>query len=367
MTSIAPSPFDPDVIVFFGPSGAGKTTMVRWMTDHVPGGCVYRPVAYTTRSPRTGEQNGVDYHFVTPKRFAELKAADAFLETGFFAGAWYGTHRATLLEKQCEQIDATDADRCSVAVLDLNQQGCEQLLAAQAQGKVNAYFVVLTAPRSVLETRMQQRGDAPDKITERMAALDSLADFAATVLPRALRLWNDNSDAIRHVVQGQLATLVYSVIGRPGNYPMEPRVPRDIPATVAPPTDASLRSTTNDAGKFYGSSRSLGRVTRDHRTTFCIFFEAYFAPDTDGIVRFREVELETIQRQLVMFHGVISDASYGDVSVDTLQRTTTTTKQLLLAMTINLVWIYQKLCGDLDRPIVPSLADVWTIVGVDIV
>ena len=88
---MTPSP-EGNLIIVSGPSGAGKSTVVRKLLDtcELP---LVTSISATTRSPRDAEIDGVDYFFMTPERFGELRRAGAFLECkqNFGLQHWYGT------------------------------------------------------------------------------------------------------------------------------------------------------------------------------------------------------------------------------------------------------------------------------------
>jgi len=73
------------------PSGAGKTTLVRLLLENDPGICV--SISHSTRSPRTGERDGVHYHFVAVQDFLEKVRKDEFIEWAQVHGNYYGTSR----------------------------------------------------------------------------------------------------------------------------------------------------------------------------------------------------------------------------------------------------------------------------------
>ena len=85
------------LVILSGPSGAGKSTVVRELlrTCGLP---LMLSVSATTRPPRPGEVDGVDYHFITLDEFAQRRAADEFLECKevFGRGHWYGTLRSAV-------------------------------------------------------------------------------------------------------------------------------------------------------------------------------------------------------------------------------------------------------------------------------
>jgi len=80
----------PRLVIISGPSGAGKSTVVRELLTSCQLPLVLS-VSATTRQPRRGEVEGVDYFFLTPEQFAMRRAAGEFLESKDYAGNWYGT------------------------------------------------------------------------------------------------------------------------------------------------------------------------------------------------------------------------------------------------------------------------------------
>src|SRR5258708_27875275 len=89
-----------NLFVVAAPSGGGKTSLTRALLEREPG--IRLSVSYTTRSPRPGETDGIDYHFVTPEKFGALKEAGEFLEHAYVHGNWYATSGTWLRS----QVDA---------------------------------------------------------------------------------------------------------------------------------------------------------------------------------------------------------------------------------------------------------------------
>jgi guanylate kinase len=169
------------LLVLSAPSGAGKTTLAhRFRAAHPD--AVFS-VSATTRAPRGAERDGVDYHFVTPDRFAALVAQGAFAEWADVHGKRYGTLRATVEE-------ALHAGR--IALFDIDVQGGEQLQRAFPGDAVT----VLIVPPTVAELERRLRGrstDSDDVIRGRLAAArDEVTRGLATY---AYVLVNDDLDA----------------------------------------------------------------------------------------------------------------------------------------------------------------------------
>ena len=83
------------LLIVSGPSGSGKTTLCRRAEA---AGLTGYSISCTTRAPRPGEQDGVDYHFLTPEVFAEKVQNGEFLEHATVHGNSYGTLKADIIE-----------------------------------------------------------------------------------------------------------------------------------------------------------------------------------------------------------------------------------------------------------------------------
>jgi len=146
-----------NLFVIAAPSGGGKTSLTRALLEREP--AILLSVSYTTRPPRPGETDGVDYHFVTPERFRELKDAGEFLEHAQVHGNWYATS-STWLKRQIE----TGQD----VLLEIDWQG-----AAQVRKLVPASVQIFILPPSLasLEERLVRRGQDDDQtIARRISA-----------------------------------------------------------------------------------------------------------------------------------------------------------------------------------------------------
>lgn len=147
------------------PSGAGKTSLVNALIERCQELRV--SVSHTTRPQRPGEQDGVDYHFVTETGFTAMLADAAFLEHARVFGNLYGTSQAWVEEQLNRGIDV---------ILEIDWQGAEQvrrLLPATRS------IFILPPSRQTLEQRLTGRGqDGPEVIAARMAqAVEEMSHF----------------------------------------------------------------------------------------------------------------------------------------------------------------------------------------------
>ena len=155
MSSDRPGAASPGLLlVLSAPSGAGKTTLAHRFREAHPDAVF--SVSATTRARRGAERDGVDYHFVTPARFAELVEAGAFAEWAEVYGQRYGTLRSTV-EK------ALAAGR--IALFDIDVQG-GALIKAGWPDRTATVFVLPPSPAE-LERRLRGRSTDGEEVIER--------------------------------------------------------------------------------------------------------------------------------------------------------------------------------------------------------
>ena len=132
------------LFIVSAPSGTGKTTLVEQLVKTVPD--VIISCSYTSRPPREGELDGVDYHFVGVDRFTAMVEADEFLEWATVFGNRYGTSAADTERHRREGQDV---------VLVIDVQGASQL---RQQGLETVGIFVMPPSLEVLERRLRGRG-----------------------------------------------------------------------------------------------------------------------------------------------------------------------------------------------------------------
>lgn len=149
------------MFVLSSPSGAGKTTLADRL---LKGDTKLRlSVSATTRPPRPGEVEGVDYHFVSEKEFLRMQEAGEFLESAKVFGNYYGTPRAKVFH---------DLDAGVDYLFDIDWQGAQQL-DSRARGDVVKVFI-LPPSRGELERRLRARNQDPEDVVQaRMAKADA--------------------------------------------------------------------------------------------------------------------------------------------------------------------------------------------------
>ncbi len=139
------------LFVLSSPSGAGKSTLSRMLL--AADRATAPSVSATTRPPRPGEVDGVDYHFVSDARFEAMVSAGDFLEWAHVFGHRYGTPRAPIDRLLAEGRDV---------LFDIDWQGAQQLHQAAERDVVRVFIL----PPSIeeLERRLRSRGTDTDAV-----------------------------------------------------------------------------------------------------------------------------------------------------------------------------------------------------------
>jgi guanylate kinase len=145
------------VFVITGPSGVGKGTLIRTLLERIPE--LELSVSATTRSPRPGEVDGVDYHFLSDAEFDRRVQAGDFVEHADYSGRRYGTLR--------EELDRRTSGGSPV-VLEIEVQGARQI----ARSMPEAVRIFIAPPsEDALRTRLIGRGtDDAEEVEARLAS-----------------------------------------------------------------------------------------------------------------------------------------------------------------------------------------------------
>ena len=145
------------LIILSSPSGAGKSTLSGRLRDWDP--TLSFSVSATTRTPRAGEVDGREYHFLTEEAFKREVGAGEMLEHAHVFGNFYGSPKAPVR-------DAIDAGRD--VLFDIDWQGAQQIRNSGLGGHTLSIFLLPPSIRE-LHRRLEERGqDAPEVIARRM-------------------------------------------------------------------------------------------------------------------------------------------------------------------------------------------------------
>ncbi len=177
-----------------GPSGVGKGTLIGELLRRVPD--LELSISATTREPRAGEEDGRDYHFLSPQEFERRIEAKDFLEFASYSGNHYGTLRSEVERKMGEHGKSV--------VLEIEVQGAQQVRAAEPD---SVQIFIAPPDPEVLRRRLLARGtDSAEAIDSRLEVakqeLASQGDFAHLVV---------NDDLER--ASGELEEIVRAELG----------------------------------------------------------------------------------------------------------------------------------------------------------
>lgn len=151
------------LMIVSAPSGAGKTSICREILRMFPN--VRFSVSSTTRSPRRGEVDGKDYHFISTEEFRERIARGEFVEWVENYGQLYGTSKKTLDAFLTQGYDL---------ILDIEPRGAKAIREACPQG---IFIFILPPSLAELKSRLSSRGESPDAMEGRIrSSLDEIRE-----------------------------------------------------------------------------------------------------------------------------------------------------------------------------------------------
>jgi guanylate kinase len=182
----------PGVFVITGPSGVGKGTLIRLLRERVPE--LAMSVSATTRRPRPGETQGVDYHFISDEEFARRVDAGEFVEWAEYSGRRYGTLR--------EELDRHTSGGHPV-VLEIEVQGARQV----RETLPSATQIFIEPPdEATLRERLIGRGtDDAEQVERRLQVaeeeLAAAGEFEHVVVNDRL---HDAAEQLESIVRGTM-------------------------------------------------------------------------------------------------------------------------------------------------------------------
>ena len=148
------------MVILSSPSGAGKTTLVKLLSERKG---FTTSISYTTRTPRSNEINGRDYHFVNREKFERMIRNKEFLEYAKVFNNFYGTTKSNTLN---------ELSKGNNVIFDIDWQGTNQIISQKLKNKLLTFFI-LPPSREELFKRLSNR-DMKDKLIaeERMKQFD---------------------------------------------------------------------------------------------------------------------------------------------------------------------------------------------------
>ncbi|GGD60042.1 guanylate kinase [Lacimicrobium alkaliphilum] len=156
-----------NLFILAAPSGAGKSSLIKALLERYQDGSMQVSVSHTTRSPRPGEQQDVDYHFVDESQFRQMIVEEAFFEWAEVFGKYYGTSK---------QAIADTLEQGKDVFLDIDWQGARQVKALMPD---TATIFIAPPSRDELLRRLKHRNtDSDEVIAQRMAqAKEEISHF----------------------------------------------------------------------------------------------------------------------------------------------------------------------------------------------
>lgn len=146
------------LFIVSAPSGTGKSTLISKLLESELGKNFYMSISHTTRAPRTGETDGVNYHFVSKDTFKKLIAEDNFLEWAEVFGNFYGTSKKIIDEKLAAGINV---------ILDIDWQGAINVRKFYPQAK--SLFISPPSIEALRQRLIDRKTDSAEVIARRMS------------------------------------------------------------------------------------------------------------------------------------------------------------------------------------------------------
>ena len=141
------------LIIITGPSGVGKGTVVKELLDRNKD--IWLSISATTRNPRVGEKDGLNYYFISKERFKDMIDKKEFLEWAQFAGNYYGTPLSTVNEK---------IEKGFIVLLEIEVEGAKQI---KEKFPESLSIFLLPPSKEELEKRIRNRGTEHEEAIKR--------------------------------------------------------------------------------------------------------------------------------------------------------------------------------------------------------
>ncbi|XP_012772202.1 guanylate kinase isoform X3 [Maylandia zebra] len=172
----------PRPVVCSGPSGVGKSTLLKKLMKEYEGVFGFS-ISHTTRKPRPGEQNGIDYHYVTRDVMQAGIDNGDFIESAEFSGNLYGTSKAAVQEVQSKNL---------ICLLDIDMQGVKNIKKTD----LNPMFISIQPPSmEILEKRLRGRKtESEESLQKRLQTAKIEMEFSKEPGAFDVIIINDNLD-----------------------------------------------------------------------------------------------------------------------------------------------------------------------------
>ncbi|XP_006786404.1 guanylate kinase [Neolamprologus brichardi] len=172
----------PRPVVCSGPSGVGKSTLLKKLMKEYEGVFGFS-ISHTTRKPRPGEQNGIDYHYVTRDVMQSGIDNGDFIESAEFSGNLYGTSKAAVQEVQSKNL---------ICLLDIDMQGVKNIKKTD----LNPMFISIQPPSmEILEKRLRGRKtESEESLQKRLQTAKIEMEFSKEPGAFDVIIINDNLD-----------------------------------------------------------------------------------------------------------------------------------------------------------------------------
>ncbi|CAL1689724.1 unnamed protein product [Lasius platythorax] len=179
----------PRPLVLCGPSGTGKSTLIKRLFDEFPDTFKFS-VSHTTRVPRPGEEDGTHYHFTNKEKMQEQIKNGEFIETATFSGNLYGTSKQAVEEVQ---------RLGKICVLDIDIQGVKQIKCTH----LNPLYVFIKPPSVVeLERRLKARNtETEESLQRRLAVAKTELEYGETPGNFDVIIENDNLEKAYEILR----------------------------------------------------------------------------------------------------------------------------------------------------------------------
>jgi guanylate kinase len=170
-------------VVICGPSGVGKSTIIEKLMSEVPSVFGFS-VSHTTRKPRYGEVDGVNYHFITRDEFMLGKQRGEFIECAEFSGNMYATSKMAIKDIQ---------DKGQVCILDLEMKGVKQIKETK---EIDPRYVFIQPPSiDDLERRLKGRKtETEESLEKRLNVAKSDLEYVSSSSVFDIVIVNDDVD-----------------------------------------------------------------------------------------------------------------------------------------------------------------------------